>query len=69
MAEKCIRSLPSIRVSEPLEIELMRLAARSGRTLSAEMRRALELHVFGHDSSVGADEGNCTDIRALRETA
>jgi len=51
--EKCIASLPSIRVSESLEVALLKLASREDRRLSEYIRRVLERHVFGHAASVG----------------
>lgn len=50
--EKCIRSLPSLRVSEPLETALMRLAAGQERTLSEYVKLVLVHHVFGHGASM-----------------
>lgn len=40
MAEKCIRQLPPVRVSETLERALMRLAAADDRSLSEYIRLA-----------------------------
>lgn len=58
MAEKRICQLPSIRVSESLEMALMRLASRDERSLSDYVWRVLEKHCFGHGASLG-DDGNC----------
>ena len=52
--EKCIRQLPPLRVTEPLETALMRLAASQERTLSDYIKLVLSHHVFGHASSVDA---------------
>ena len=56
--EKCTSSLPSIRVSESLEIALLKLASREDRKPSEYIRRVLERHVFGHVVSLGAEEGD-----------
>lgn len=53
---KCLRSLPSLRVSECLELALMRLAAADDRSLSEYLRLVLERHAFGH-AVHGGDEG------------
>ena len=55
MAEKRICQLPSIRVSESLEMALMRLASRDERSLSDYVWRVLEKHCFGHGASLGDD--------------
>jgi len=55
--EKCTTSLPSIRVSETLEVALLKLASREDRRLSEYIRRVLERHVFGHAGSL-ADESD-----------
>ena len=52
MPEKYIKSLPAIRVSEPLEMALMRQAAAQDRTLSDLMRQILEKWAFGHALSL-----------------
>ena len=54
-AEKCTSSLPSMRVSESLEIALLKLASREDRKLTEYVRRVLERHVFGHVVSLGDD--------------
>lgn len=60
MGEKRTQSLPSIRVSERLEVALMRSAAADGRELSDYIRRVLELHEFGrHGNSVVDECENC----------
>lgn len=66
MAEKCIRQLPTIRVSETLETVLMRLASRDDRSLSEYMRMVLERHAFGHANSVLRSEAQVTDFGALQ---
>ena len=48
MAEKCIRNLPPVRVSDTLERALMRLAARDDRSLSEYIRLVLTRHALGH---------------------
>ncbi len=58
MAEKRIRQLPNIRISDSLEMALMRLASRDERSLSDYVWRVLEKHCFGHGASLG-DEGCC----------
>jgi hypothetical protein len=68
-SEKCIRQLPTIRISEPLETALMRMAARDDRTLSEYIRLVLERHAFGHASSVLRDESGVSDFGALQSTA
>jgi hypothetical protein len=55
MAEKCLRNLPSLRVSDGLEMALMRLSARDDRTLSDYIKKVLERHAFGHAGML-ADE-------------
>lgn len=69
MAEKCIRQLPTIRISDSLETALMRLAARDERSLSEYIRLSLERHAFGHAVSVIRDDGNSTDFSALQGDA
>lgn len=51
-AEKCIRQLPPIRISDSLEMALMRMAASDDRSLSEFVRLVLERHAFGHASSL-----------------
>ena len=69
MAEKCIRQLPTIRISDTLETALMRLAARDERSLSEYIRLSLERHAFGHAASVLRDDGTVTDFGALQSIA
>ena len=69
MVEKCIRQLPTIRISETLETALMRMAARDERSLSEYTRLVLERHVFGHAASLLRDDGSSTDFGALHCTA
>lgn len=57
-AEKCTAQLPPLRISERLERALMRAAARDDRALSDYVRRALELHCFGHVGINGADDAD-----------
>lgn len=54
--EKQSRMLPQIRITESLELRLMRLAAADNRSLSDYVRNVLFRHVFGHVSSVIDDE-------------
>lgn len=54
-AEKLIRTLPAVRISETLDIELMRLAAQADRKYSDFVRRVLHAYVFGHGSSVDGE--------------
>jgi hypothetical protein len=56
MAEKCIRNLPPVRVSETLERTLMRLAALDDRSLSEYIRLVLMRHALGHAAMLPADE-------------
>jgi len=60
MGEKCTRQLPPLRVSETLEVALLRLAAAQERTLSEYIKLVLSHHVFGHGQSVDVvhPEGN-----------
>ena len=69
MAEKCIRQLPTIRISDTLETALMRLAARDERSLSEYIRLSLERHAFGHAASFLRDDGTVTDFGALQSIA
>ncbi|MEN9375980.1 MAG: hypothetical protein RL710_1137 [Pseudomonadota bacterium] len=62
--EKCIRQLPPLRVTEPLETALMRLAANQERTLSEYIKLVLSHHVFGHALSMDAHESNDKQERA-----
>ena len=64
--EKCIRQLPTIRISETLETTLMRMSARDDRSLSEYIRLVLERHAFGHAFSLKRDDGECTDFGALQ---
>lgn len=63
MGEKRTQSLPSIRVSERLEIALMRSAAGDGRELSDYIRRVLELHEFGRHGATVAEDCDCCQQR------
>ena len=56
--EKCISSLPSVRVSESLEIALLKLASKSDRRLSEYIRHVLERHAFGHAMTLGDEQGD-----------
>lgn len=56
MAEKCIRQLPPVRVSETLERALMRLAAADDRSLSEYIRIVLTRHVMGHVATLPHDD-------------
>ena len=69
MPEKCIRQLPTIRITESLETALMRLAARDERVLSDYIRLTLERHAFGHAISVMRDDASVSDFGALQSTA
>lgn len=62
--EKCIRQLPPVRVPEPLETALMRLAAGQERTLSDYIKLVLSHHVFGHGQSVDMHPANDNQGRA-----
>lgn len=61
--EKCIRQLPPLRVSEPLETALMRLAAGQERSLSEYIKLVLSHHVFGHAPTIDAQ---CAEINKER---
>jgi hypothetical protein len=65
-AEKCIRQLPAIRISDTLETALMRLAARDERSLSEYIRLTLERHAFGHATSLMKDDGEVSGFGALQ---
>lgn len=65
MAEKRICQLPSIRVSESLEMALMRLASRDERSLSDYVWRVLEKHCFGHGASLTDEASAGNDSSAL----
>jgi hypothetical protein len=67
--EKCIRQLPTIRISDTLETVLMRLAARDDRKLSEYVRLVLERHAFGHALSVPSDDTAVSEFGALQGTA
>lgn len=69
MAEKCIRQLPAIRVTEATETALMRLAARDDRTLSEYVRMIMERHCFGHGASVMRGGDSVQEERALQRSA
>lgn len=56
---KKISTLPPIRISEALELELMRMAMQSDRKYSDFIRLILHRHVWGHASNLGnAADGN-----------
>jgi len=65
MAEKCITSLPPLRVTERLAIRLMKLAARDERALSDYIKQVLNHHAFGHGSSLDDEDSPVTDFGAL----
>lgn len=67
--EKCIRQLPTVRISETLETALMRMAARDERSLSEYVRMTLERHAFGHAASVMRDDDRSTDFGAMQGDA
>lgn len=69
MAEKRTRQLPNIRVSESLEMALMRLASRDERSLSDYVWRVLEKHCFGHGASLGDEGGAGNDFGAQHCTS
>ena len=69
MAEKRIRQLPNIRVSESLETALMRLASRDERALSDYVWRVLEKHVFGHAASLAEDDEARNGLHAVQSTS
>jgi len=54
--EKCIRQLPTIRVSDTLERVLMQLAARDDRSLSEYVRLVLMRHALGHAVTLQRDD-------------
>lgn len=58
--EKKTCTLPPIRISEALEVELMRMAMQSDRKYSDFIRLILHRHVYGHGAaSLGvAPDGN-----------
>lgn len=62
--EKCIRNLPPLRVSEPLETALMRLAAGQERSLSEYIKLVLSHHVFGHAVTIDVQATEIKDGRA-----
>lgn len=64
MAEKCTRSLPPIRVTESLEIKLLRLAAQDERSLSEYVKLVLLRHVDGHAHSLVPDPDDHQHVRA-----
>ena len=47
MADKCIAEI-KVRITEPLEFALMRLAAGVDKTMSDYVRAVLMDHAFGH---------------------
>lgn len=68
--QKRVKNLPTVRVSEDLEMGLMRLAARQDRTLSEYIRQVLTRHVFGHGAStVGGSEPEDNQNRASQRSA
>lgn len=67
--EKCIRQLPTIRISDTLEMLLMRMAAQDDRKLSEYVRLVLERHVFGHAASLKQEDGTVADFGALQSSA
>lgn len=69
MAEKRIRQLPNIRVSDSLETTLMRLASRDERSLSDYVWRVLEKHAFGHGASLSDDGSDGNESGALQCTS
>lgn len=62
--EKALSSLPPLRVDEPLEQALHRLAAADERSLSDYIKRVLRRHAFGHADSVFQDSSFDPDSRA-----
>jgi hypothetical protein len=56
MAEKCIRNLPPVRVSDTLERTLMRLAAADDRSLSEFIRLVLTRYALGYAASLPPDD-------------
>ena len=67
--EKCLRALPSMRVSERLEMTLLRLASRDDRTLSDYCKKVLARHAFGHAGSLGEDGELVSEFGALHSDA
>lgn len=66
--EKCTSQLPALRVSERLEMALMRLAALDDRPLSEYIRVALERHCFGH-AAILSDEEQAVSAAMQRNAA
>lgn len=64
MAEKCTRTLPPMRVTETLEIKLLRLAARDERSLSEYIKLVLVRHVDGHAHSLAVESDESQNSRA-----
>lgn len=64
MAEKRIRQLAPMRVTEGEEIELMRIAARLDRSLSWVRREAYRAFILCHGGSVEADTPEVQHNRA-----
>lgn len=64
--ERRICNLPTIRISESLEVALMRLASRDERSLSDYVWRVLEKHAFGHASSLGDLDAVGNEPRAMQ---
>lgn len=69
LSEKRIRQLPAIRISDSLEIALLRLAARDERSLSDYVWRVLERHVFGHVISLSQLESVRNESHAAQSTS
>lgn len=69
LSEKRIRQLPNIRISESLEMALMRLASHDERSLSDYVWRVLEKHVFGHATSLGHADGVRNEFHAQQSTS
>lgn len=65
MTDKCIKTLPSIRVSDRLMSELYRLSAHADRKFSDYVRHVLELHVFGEADIISRQCEADNEMRAL----
>ena len=63
--EKCIRTLPAIRVTDDLATALRLLAAREERGISEFVKRLLEKHCFGHGASLSDEIEIAKAVRAL----
>lgn len=66
MAEKTTATLPSIRITERLELALLRAAARDQRVLSDYVRVVLERHCFGHAASLADEAASCQQCNAVQ---